>query len=392
MGHCSFIDACHRVLSMEAFEQGSAFSVSSKRSRHGFFLMVSKDKQSNLRRTHAMRRGNCMAFSRFMLLLILLSLCALPELYNAADFTRQRPNSITPGIRMFLFKEIVKLIDGIPRHLSYYKEMGFITMHLPTGDGRLAEVAILWGELERPWYKEIMCSIFPTVGIQAPAVALQRNFRKLLAIMMHDIANHLHGSVEVIQGRYTMSYTVAEKNNNVDTVSTGLGDPKTASSNNITNVYNINQFQHDPDWGFYNAPNCDIYKTCRRSAPHGFHQGVLRIGEVLVSTNGEYFAKIQNDCNFVVYKGDAMKDDTSHPVWDSGTVGAGAGCFVRLQMDGNLVLYDQNFKVIWTYGFYCKRPCWLALALCLQNNGLLTVENTDGERMTLWFSKPGFHH
>ncbi|EFJ21187.1 hypothetical protein SELMODRAFT_417616 [Selaginella moellendorffii] len=285
-----------------------------------------------------------MAFSRFMLLLILLSLCALPELYNAADFTHQRPNSITPGIRMFLFKEIVKLIDGIPRHLSYYKEMGFIMMHLPTGDGRLAEVAILWGELERPWYKEIMCSIFPTVGIQAPAVALQRNFRKLLAIMMHDIANHLHGSVEVIQGRYTMSYTVAERNNNVDTVSTELGDPKIVSSNNITNVYNINQFQHDPDWGFYNAPNCDIYKTCRRSAPHGFHQGVLRIGEVLVSTNGEYFAKIQNDCNFVVYKGDAMKDDTSHPVWDLGTVGAGAGCFVRLQMDGNLVLYDQNFK------------------------------------------------
>ncbi|MBP4046347.1 hypothetical protein [Chromobacterium violaceum] len=63
---------------------------------------------------------------------------------------------------------------------------------------------------------------------------------------------------------------------------------------------------------------------------------VLGINEYLLSTNGAYQLILQSDGNLVLYR---MANH--HPLWASGTNGK-PGCFVTMQDDGNLVIYEPK--------------------------------------------------
>jgi len=58
----------------------------------------------------------------------------------------------------------------------------------------------------------------------------------------------------------------------------------------------------------------------------------LTVNQTLTSSNGLYRAIMQNDGNFVIYKGSA-------PVWASNSVRGAGSYFAAMQSDGNFVLY-----------------------------------------------------
>ncbi|EFJ16595.1 hypothetical protein SELMODRAFT_17897, partial [Selaginella moellendorffii] len=50
---------------------------------------------------------------------------------------------------------------------------------------------------------------------------------------------------------------------------------------------------------------------------------------------------MQLDCNLVFYKGKTI-------IWSTNTQNQGKNCFLRMQVDGNLVLYNDNLKALWS--------------------------------------------
>ena len=64
-------------------------------------------------------------------------------------------------------------------------------------------------------------------------------------------------------------------------------------------------------------------------------------GESWSSCNGEYSLRLQHDGNLVLYSASDM------PLWTAATKGKG-GFAVRMQNDGNLALYNRDRKKIWT--------------------------------------------
>ncbi|XP_010920490.1 mannose-specific lectin-like [Elaeis guineensis] len=55
---------------------------------------------------------------------------------------------------------------------------------------------------------------------------------------------------------------------------------------------------------------------------------------------GPYTFPMQTDCNLVLY-------DSGRAVWASGTYGKGSNCFLRMQSDGNLVVYGNGNTPLW---------------------------------------------
>ena len=49
---------------------------------------------------------------------------------------------------------------------------------------------------------------------------------------------------------------------------------------------------------------------------------------------------IQDDCNLVFYQ-------FRNPVWSSGTNNKASGCYVSLESNGNLIIYDNQDQVVW---------------------------------------------
>jgi hypothetical protein len=73
---------------------------------------------------------------------------------------------------------------------------------------------------------------------------------------------------------------------------------------------------------------------------------VLNENEFLESNNGIYFAVLQGDHNFVIYKGRDFS--SSNAIWNSGTYNVGNGpARLVAQSDNNLVIYDQYDAPIW---------------------------------------------
>jgi hypothetical protein len=72
----------------------------------------------------------------------------------------------------------------------------------------------------------------------------------------------------------------------------------------------------------------------------------LQINERITSTNGRFFAIMQEDGNFCVYQN---PDGIQNNVWSTGTQGLGA-VRIDMQSDGFLVLRDTNGKHTWFTG------------------------------------------
>ncbi|KAM0953378.1 putative bulb-type lectin domain-containing protein [Dioscorea sansibarensis] len=64
----------------------------------------------------------------------------------------------------------------------------------------------------------------------------------------------------------------------------------------------------------------------------------LREGQAL--TYAAYTFIMQSDCNLVLY-------DNGNPIWASNTGGLAKHCYVILQSDGNLVIYNNNNHPVW---------------------------------------------
>ncbi|MQM16792.1 hypothetical protein Taro_049753 [Colocasia esculenta] len=55
---------------------------------------------------------------------------------------------------------------------------------------------------------------------------------------------------------------------------------------------------------------------------------------------GNYWLIMQEDCNLVLY-------DSGRAVWASGTHGRASYCYVRMQSDANLVIYNNAGQPLW---------------------------------------------
>jgi hypothetical protein len=94
-------------------------------------------------------------------------------------------------------------------------------------------------------------------------------------------------------------------------------------------------------------------------------------GEQLVSTDGRFRFILQNDGNLVLYR---ISDNVA--LWSSNT-SSGKSVFLRMQGDGNLVLYGPNSFPLWNSssfgtGAYC----------IIQNDGNVVVYS--GGNVPLW--------
>lgn len=65
---------------------------------------------------------------------------------------------------------------------------------------------------------------------------------------------------------------------------------------------------------------------------------MIKTGDMLVSANHKYYAIMQNDGNFVVYKGSGP-DHRERFIWGTSTTATGGTFFALMQGDGNLVVY-----------------------------------------------------
>ena len=95
-------------------------------------------------------------------------------------------------------------------------------------------------------------------------------------------------------------------------------------------------------------------------------------GFCLKSPNGQYIAAMQTDGNFVQYA-----TSKSNAPWATGTNGKGSGSPYRLilQSDGNLCVYDTKYNNVWCSGTTGKGGVYLKL----QNDGNLVLYKSDNK-------------
>jgi hypothetical protein len=98
---------------------------------------------------------------------------------------------------------------------------------------------------------------------------------------------------------------------------------------------------------------------------------MLGVNQCLVSYTFELV--MQGDGNLVMY--DKSINSTQQALWATNTVGTGA-VRVRMQYDGNLVLYTSSGQAVWAsntnrYSPLCNDGCFLFLGAC-GNLGIIT--------------------
>lgn len=106
--------------------------------------------------------------------------------------------------------------------------------------------------------------------------------------------------------------------------------------------------------------------------------GVVAPGQEMavkgVGGNCSFKAKMQNDGNFVLYRGSAA-------IWDTKTAGKAPGGMIRFQSDGNLVLYKADgVTAPWNAGTHNRG----AFEFVLDGTGRLMVKDKSG--VNLWTS------
>ncbi|EFJ17741.1 hypothetical protein SELMODRAFT_420647 [Selaginella moellendorffii] len=135
----------------------------------------------------------------------------------------------------------------------------------------------------------------------------------------------------------------------------------------------------DPDW-----ENCWPFRSNMiGGAEAALGSYIVRVG-TLVSPNGRYKVIMQQDCNFVLYE--AYLENVNAVVWESDTFRKAKGCYINLQMDGNLVLVDSSGKqVLFASNRYCPNQpnCVVTAGLSVTDNGYIVIWQTDTQT-ELW--------
>jgi len=94
----------------------------------------------------------------------------------------------------------------------------------------------------------------------------------------------------------------------------------------------------------------------------------------LISRNGYYYARMQDDGNLVVYNGNDF--NSKNAVWASNTGGKGQGPFKLVtQTDGNLVIYQGNGQPTWDSGTWNKGTAPFQLIMQDDRNLVLYDKN-----------------
>ncbi|EFJ17758.1 hypothetical protein SELMODRAFT_420673 [Selaginella moellendorffii] len=124
----------------------------------------------------------------------------------------------------------------------------------------------------------------------------------------------------------------------------------------------------DPDWG-----NCWPFRSSIIGGADEAVGSIIGRSATLVSPSGRYKARMQRDCNFVLY--DTYRD-TNKVVWASDTFGKGTECSLILQIDANLVLLDAKGTILFVSGAFCD-SCALTAALSVTDGGYIVIWETD---------------
>jgi len=107
-----------------------------------------------------------------------------------------------------------------------------------------------------------------------------------------------------------------------------------------------------------------------------FTAGNFLLGEGQSVISRYRLLEMTEDCNLVLYRVvNAQKLDA---LWDSGTFGAGSGCSVDFQADGNLVVYDGAGQPLWASG----TSGTAGAELRIQSDGNVVIYNGAGQ--PLW--------
>lgn len=97
--------------------------------------------------------------------------------------------------------------------------------------------------------------------------------------------------------------------------------------------------------------------------------------QFLKSATGRFFARVQDDGNFVCYESSDFQG--VHAFWASQTSGKGKGPFsLKMQNDGNLVLYDSHNQPTWASDTYQKGDA--PYRLVMQNDRNLVIYDSFG--------------
>jgi hypothetical protein len=93
----------------------------------------------------------------------------------------------------------------------------------------------------------------------------------------------------------------------------------------------------------------------------------LQVDESLESPNGQFSLRLQEDGNLVLYSQD------SQPLWASGTDGQDVST-ATMQDDGNLVLYSSGGDAVWAANTFGNDRAYLVL----QDDGNLVIYSAAG--------------
>ncbi len=100
-------------------------------------------------------------------------------------------------------------------------------------------------------------------------------------------------------------------------------------------------------------------------------------GVPLRSRNGAYFLVVQGDGNLVGYTSSDFCP--SNAFWSSHTQGKGLAPFqLKMQHDGNLVLYDANDKPTWSTGTHGSARSGVRDWLIIQDDRNLVLYRSGG--------------
>jgi hypothetical protein len=99
----------------------------------------------------------------------------------------------------------------------------------------------------------------------------------------------------------------------------------------------------------------------------------LQLNEYLTSPSGYFFAIMQGDGHFCVYRGSGPQSSAGY-LWGSDNIGPNGSYSAVMQSDGNFCVYNQSGGYLWGIGAHSGGP----FTLCMQDDGNLCVYGAGG--------------